>query len=205
MNEFILYSKYNFFNFRFLCFFIGVYCSIYKGSYNVSNILYLNSPPPLLSFIPSPLIPGTVSRYHFWIYTCVYIICIIFILLPLSPPPPIHANTPRGEWGRQNLFHPTVVRFCRRKNIKDKKRNMVFLLVGDKDNYTGKFLVFPCIYVLQPQMVLPVFFTSPQSPSHGGPSQFKISIFIPVQWAHQPHSSFWFPSLVLSLPYVVSP
>jgi hypothetical protein len=54
-------------------------------------------------------------------------------------------------------------------------------------------------------MVLPVFFTSPQSPSHGGPSQFKISIFIPVQWAPQPHSSFWFPSLVLSLPYVVSP
>jgi hypothetical protein len=32
----------------------GVHCGIYKSSYNVSNISYLNSPPPLLSFFPSP-------------------------------------------------------------------------------------------------------------------------------------------------------
>jgi hypothetical protein len=25
---------------------VGLYCGIYKSSYNVSNILYLNSPPP---------------------------------------------------------------------------------------------------------------------------------------------------------------
>jgi hypothetical protein len=30
----------------------GVHCGIYKGSYNVSNISYLNSLLPLLSFIP---------------------------------------------------------------------------------------------------------------------------------------------------------
>jgi hypothetical protein len=32
-----------------------VHCSIFKGSYNISNISYLNSPLPLLSFILPPL------------------------------------------------------------------------------------------------------------------------------------------------------
>jgi hypothetical protein len=33
---------------------------------------------------------------------------------------------------------------------------MEFLVVWDKDGYTGRFLVlFPCIYVLQPQLVHP--------------------------------------------------
>jgi hypothetical protein len=33
---------------------VDVHCGIYKGSYNISNISYLNSPPSLLfSFIPS--------------------------------------------------------------------------------------------------------------------------------------------------------
>jgi hypothetical protein len=29
----------------------------------------------------------------------------------------------------QNLFHPPVLQFCRRKHIKDNKKNMAFLLV----------------------------------------------------------------------------
>jgi uncharacterized membrane protein len=33
----------------------GVHCSIYKGSFNVSTMSYLNSLPLLLSFIPPPL------------------------------------------------------------------------------------------------------------------------------------------------------
>jgi hypothetical protein len=34
---------------------VGAHCGIYKSSYNISDISYLNSPPPLLSFIlPSP-------------------------------------------------------------------------------------------------------------------------------------------------------
>jgi hypothetical protein len=36
-----------------------VHCSIYKASYNVSNISYLKSPPPLLSPIPPLLISRT--------------------------------------------------------------------------------------------------------------------------------------------------
>jgi hypothetical protein len=38
-----------FFYFVLLLCWVGVHCSIYKGSYNVSNISYLNSPPPLCS------------------------------------------------------------------------------------------------------------------------------------------------------------
>jgi hypothetical protein len=44
--------------------------------------------------------------------------------------------------------------FVEEKNIKDKMRSMRFLLVWDKDSYTGSFLVFfSCIYVLQPQLI----------------------------------------------------
>jgi hypothetical protein len=38
--------------FLLLCW-VSVHCRIYESSYNVSNISYLNSPPPLFSFIPS--------------------------------------------------------------------------------------------------------------------------------------------------------
>jgi hypothetical protein len=54
----------------------------------------------------------------------------------------------------QNLFCPLVLRFCRWKNIKDNKKNMVLLLVWDKDTYIGWFLVlFPHICVLEPKLV----------------------------------------------------
>jgi hypothetical protein len=50
--------------FLLLCW-VGIHCGIYKSSYNVSNILYLNSPLPPLSFIPSSPIPGIVSTGYF--------------------------------------------------------------------------------------------------------------------------------------------
>jgi hypothetical protein len=91
------------------------------------------------------LIPETVSTGIIFVFTTsVYIICTIFILLPLySLPSPSHQcqNNPP----RQNLFYPVVLQFCRRKNIKDKKRSKTFLLVGDKDSYKGGFLV--CFHV----------------------------------------------------------
>jgi hypothetical protein len=71
------------------------------------------------------------------LHTCVYIVCTILILLPFSLP----------------SLSP-VLPFCRRKNIKEKKGNMEFLLIWDKDSYTGRFLMlFPCIYILHPQLV----------------------------------------------------
>jgi hypothetical protein len=43
---------------------------------------------------------------------------------------------------------------CRRKNIEDNKKNMVVLVVWDKDSYIGRFLMlFPCMCVLQPKLV----------------------------------------------------
>jgi hypothetical protein len=44
---------------------------------------------------------------------------------------------------------------------------------------------------------LPDLFTTSRSPSHSGLFQFKVTLLAPLQWAHQPHSSFRFPSLSL--------
>jgi hypothetical protein len=40
---------------------LGLHYDIYKSSYNISNVSYLNSPPPSFSFIFLPPIPGIVS------------------------------------------------------------------------------------------------------------------------------------------------
>jgi hypothetical protein len=52
---------------------VGVHCGIYKSSYNVSNASYLNSHPPLLSFIPLPHSWNGLNKYYFCIYIPVYI------------------------------------------------------------------------------------------------------------------------------------
>jgi hypothetical protein len=63
------------------------------------------------------------NRCHFCIYLHVYT---LFVPPPLFPPVPLFCSE---AWG-------VVLQFCRRKNIKDNKKNMVFLLVWDKDSYT---------------------------------------------------------------------
>jgi hypothetical protein len=40
--------------FLLLVYWVGVPGGIYKGSYKISYVSYLDSPPPLLSFIPPP-------------------------------------------------------------------------------------------------------------------------------------------------------
>jgi hypothetical protein len=48
----------------------------------------------------------------------------------------------------QNLFHP-LLWFCWRENIRDNKKDILFLLVWDKDSYTERFvLLLPCTCVL---------------------------------------------------------
>jgi hypothetical protein len=49
-----------------------------------------------------------------------------------------------------------------------------------------------------------ILFMLPQLPYHGGSSQFKISISISGQKAHQRHWSSEFPSLALSLTCLTS-
>jgi hypothetical protein len=38
--------------FLLLLYWVEVRCGIYTGSYNVSNVSYMNSPPPPFTFIP---------------------------------------------------------------------------------------------------------------------------------------------------------
>jgi hypothetical protein len=68
----------------------GVNCGIYTGSYNSSNIPYLNSLP--LSFSANSW--NSFKRYHFCIYLHVYTVlyqfhpptpCSVISLLPLMP------------------------------------------------------------------------------------------------------------------------
>jgi hypothetical protein len=51
-------TKFIFFTFIVV---LGVLYGIYKSSYNISNISYLNSPPPSFYFILPSSIPGIVS------------------------------------------------------------------------------------------------------------------------------------------------
>jgi hypothetical protein len=60
------------------------------------------------------------------------------IPFPTTSPLPMVPTAP----SLQILFHPLVLWFCRRKKTKGKKRNMPFLLVWDKENYTGNFFVY---------------------------------------------------------------
>jgi hypothetical protein len=68
------------------------------------------------------------------------------------------------------------------------------LLVWDKDSY----MEIPSIASMHMCITtwigssLPDLFTTSQSPSHSGLCQFKITLFAPLQWAHQTLSSFGF-------------
>jgi hypothetical protein len=54
-----------------------------------------------------------------------------------------------------NLFCPLVLRFCWRENIRDNKKDIVFLLVWDKDSYPNRFLaLLRCPCTLQPTLVV---------------------------------------------------
>jgi hypothetical protein len=71
------------------------------------------------------------------------------------------------------------------------------LLVWDKD--TERFLVLlPCTCVLQPRLVH-LYQNCLLLACPLGLCQFKITLFAPLHWAHQPHSNFRFPSLSLFL------
>jgi hypothetical protein len=85
----------------------GVHCSIYEGSYSVSNISYLNLPPPLLFFIhSSPNSWNSFNRYHFCIYIHVYTLALYSYSHPFPPPPP-----PSNQC--QNFTHPQHTTACR--------------------------------------------------------------------------------------------
>jgi hypothetical protein len=99
---------------------MGVPCDIYKDFYNVSTILYLNSPPPQLAFIPpSPDSWNSFNRYHFCIYMHVYT---FFAPYSLSYPLSSHwcQPSPLGRTSSALLFS----NFVEKKRLK--KKNDIF-------------------------------------------------------------------------------
>jgi hypothetical protein len=84
----------------------------------------------MLSFIPHWLIPETVSTGIIFVFTHMYTLFTPYLSsysFPCYLPSPTSATPPPHP--RQNLFCPSVLRFCRRKYIKDKKRSIAFLLI----------------------------------------------------------------------------
>jgi hypothetical protein len=81
----------------------------------ISNISYLNLPPPSLSFIPPyPHSWNSFKRSHFSIYIHVHSICILFTLLhpfPTSSPLPLLSIPPPIL----DLFCPPALWFSKRK------------------------------------------------------------------------------------------
>jgi hypothetical protein len=65
---------------------MGVYCGIYKSSYIISNISYLNSPPPPFSYISPPCIPGIVTTGCIFLFTSMCTQYLHFIHPPTSSP-----------------------------------------------------------------------------------------------------------------------
>jgi hypothetical protein len=129
-----LFSKIHFYFFKFILkkiVVLGVHCGIYKSSYNVSNISYLNSPPPSFSFI-SPLPPSwnSFSRSHFSIYIYVYI-----VFSQYSPFPHILPS----HWYQPSIQDLFSVQFCKRKRMTFCSFKIAIQEVS---------LEFPCIYVL---------------------------------------------------------
>jgi hypothetical protein len=131
---------------------VWVHCSIYKGPYNVSNTSYWNSPLHYSPPSTPPLISGTVSAGIIFTFTYMCIHCLHHIHPPTPFPTPLPHTSAIPP--RQNLFWTFCSPIFGRKNIKNKMRNLMFLLVWDKDSYTRSFLLlFSFIHVLLPQFI----------------------------------------------------
>jgi hypothetical protein len=123
--------------FLLLCW-VGVHCGIYKSSYNLSTISYLN-------LSPTPTLPhswNSFNKYHF----CIYIhVCTILALhspsYPLSPPPSPSYNS-------QDLFCPPVIQFCRGQKKKREKKWQFCLFKIKVGTQEVSLWIFPYIYVL---------------------------------------------------------
>jgi hypothetical protein len=71
----------------FLLCWVGILYGIYKSSYNISSVSYLNSPSPQLCFIPPPPILGIDSAAIIFAFTYM---CTQFLYHIHSPTPFLH-------------------------------------------------------------------------------------------------------------------
>jgi hypothetical protein len=92
------------------------------------------TPSIILIYTPFPILEIVSTGIIFPLHSCVHSIRTIFTLLhPFPSFSPFHCTNQL----RQDVFHPLVFHFCKRKK-------MIFFVV-----YTVSFLMtFPCIYVL---------------------------------------------------------
>jgi hypothetical protein len=157
----------------------------------------------------------SVSGKWFWSQTnclcvCNFPFCLYFIVftfthiciqcLAHSPSPSPHQIT--GRTCCTLLFSNSV-----EEKTWDNEKDIVILLVLVKDGCT-EILSFTSMHMSVTIPIgssLPDLFTTSSPPSHSGLCQFKITIFTPLRWAHQPHSSFKFPSLSLFFLCTLSP
>jgi hypothetical protein len=103
----------------------GVHCDIYESSYNVSNISYLNSPPPSFSFIsPFPFLEWFQQESFLHLHTCVYIFYTIFTLLASFPATSPLLLVPVVPWVEPVL--PSCSLILLKK--KEKKKEMKFFV-----------------------------------------------------------------------------
>jgi hypothetical protein len=89
---------------------VGVHCDIYKSSYNISTISYLNLPPPSFFIPSSPHSWNSFSRSHFSIYIQVYTVFALYSpshTLSLSLPP-LTGTKPPGRTCSTILFSSFV-------------------------------------------------------------------------------------------------
>jgi hypothetical protein len=119
------------------------------------------TPSSILFHSPSP-IPGIISTgVLFYFHTCAHSICTIFTLpYPFPTSSPSHGATPR-----QDLFHPPVLWFCKRK-----KKESQFCLF--KITLQGVSLWHFHLYMHH-------------NPNWFVPSIFLLSILIPFLWWFQ--------------------
>jgi hypothetical protein len=150
--------------------YIYTYCGIYKSSYNLSNISYLNSPPPSFSFIlPSPHSGSSLNRYHFpFTYMCTQYLHYIH-----SPAPFLHilpsstgTNPCRGPV-------PDSYDFCKRK-----MKYFCLFMVAIQGVSLWNFYVY--MYCNPNWVISSIFLLSTLVPLLGGFNRFKKSIFILV-------------------------
>jgi hypothetical protein len=103
----------------------------------------------------------------------------VYTLFPPPPPPLL------GRTCSTFLFYS----FVENKALQDKKEELSILLVWNEDSCTGRFFVFCCFHTCVSYKPKWFISTSPLYyflvPLHSDLSQFKITVFAPLQWAHQ--------------------
>jgi hypothetical protein len=118
-----------------------VHYGIYRSYYNISNILYLNSPPPPFFFTPLPPFMEQFQQIPFFhLHTYVHSICTIFTLLHLSPPLP-HSHS-------QFLLSIFILQ------IKFNQKQVDFPIWGNADSVSiGSLIFWHRITICDPHLV----------------------------------------------------